>query len=207
MKRDPRKKHLADALQTLAQRAHLLPTISQSLVHAAGVRATSVSLKEKLRKLNDYTSTATKRQWQRPTAATERTRSSSVVDTIWLHLQKSLLTRSTPPLQSFITRREDTAYRPDADESLETTLPTVSQYQDTGSGTWHIGMGASAPIPRYMSSRAFVPIEGPSSHSVSEETDFLALYSNEQAAPSQPKAQHYLLVEDLLFHEPREDIA
>jgi hypothetical protein len=119
MQCDHDTEYLADTLQTLAQRAHLLPTIGRSLVHAAGVRTASVSLGDKLQRLAGYSSGTHQRgglSSQVPTARTELTRTSSIADSLWLHLQKNLLTRSTPPTQSFVTRNRDTADRSDAEE-------------------------------------------------------------------------------------------
>jgi hypothetical protein len=113
----------ADILQTLAQRAPLLPTISQSIFHAAGARTTSVSLSKKLQKLIDYSVTTTQGGGGQsscdPSTKAGLIRTSSIAENLWLHMQKNLRTRSTPPLQSFVIRNTDTADRSDLAELLK----------------------------------------------------------------------------------------
>ncbi|KAF1921935.1 hypothetical protein BDU57DRAFT_67452 [Ampelomyces quisqualis] len=110
-------------LGALAQRAHLLPTISRSLGHIAGTRSTSVSLSEKLKSL---TALVTAKAYDTEpnsvlTADEETLPSSQITDRLWQQLQKALLVRSTLPLQAFVTRDTEGIPHSDQDDILVTT--------------------------------------------------------------------------------------
>lgn len=95
---------MADKVKALAQRAHLLPTISRSLGHIAGAKSNSVSLSEKLKSLVAlHTVEADDTNSDQVLADEETPSSSPITDRLWQHIQKALLAKSTLPLQAFVT--------------------------------------------------------------------------------------------------------
>lgn len=96
---------MTDTLKALAQRAHLLPTISRSLGHIAGAKSSSVSLSEKLKSLAAHHTIEGDgaNSDQVLPADEEKPSSSPITGRLWQHVQKVLLARSMLPLQSFVT--------------------------------------------------------------------------------------------------------
>jgi hypothetical protein len=167
-----------------------------------------MSLSEKLQALNGQSGIESQGRWQGLTAETGKLRLSSVANKLWLHLQKSLLTKPMPQLQSFITQKQETIDQTHTNELLDTTPLTVTDQQhNAGSETICTDMEVQAPFLSYMPNPISFQREHLSSLGVSENTDPLALSLNEQAAPGPSEVLHYSTGEDLLFHECREDIA
>lgn len=106
----------------MTSRANLLPIISRSFSHAAGVRASSISLSEKVQKVTGRLWTRTNGSQQSETlvvdGSTEQL-SLSIPDNLWLHLQKNLLTRTAPPLQSFLAQKIEVMNHIGPDKDIE----------------------------------------------------------------------------------------
>jgi hypothetical protein len=101
-----------------------LPTISRSIEHAAGVKATSISLSEKAQKLAGHPSTRAYESQQSNSLVLKLLSERpplSVFDRLWLHLQKNLLTRATPPLQAFVAPNAEVTSKSISDEIIEYT--------------------------------------------------------------------------------------
>jgi hypothetical protein len=108
--------------QALAPRANLISTISRSLDHAAGMKATSNSLSNKLKELSEtlVAGIPEDESIQASSAYAESQRLTSyIVDRLWLHLQKNLTTRSTPSLQAVVHQKAEVKGPCDSDELLE----------------------------------------------------------------------------------------
>jgi hypothetical protein len=139
-----------------------------------------MSLSEKLQALNGQPGIEAQGRWQGLTAESTKLRLSSVANKLWLHLQKSLLTKPTPQLQSFVTQKQKTIDQTDADELLDTTPLTVTdQHYDEGSDTMCPGMEVQTMFPSYMPNSISFRREHPSCLGVSENLDPLALSLNE----------------------------
>lgn len=110
---------------TLAQRARLLPTIGRSLGGAITARATSMSLKEKLRRLEAEPRDRFCGNLSWPISLAESESgglTASIVEKSWSHLQASLLAKPKPLLQTFMDIDADAAERFDSDEILEDSI-------------------------------------------------------------------------------------
>ncbi|KAH8730219.1 hypothetical protein GQ44DRAFT_756698 [Phaeosphaeriaceae sp. PMI808] len=103
-------------LVALSHRAKLLPTISRSLSHVASGKGSSILLAEKVRKLPTISPLGYRNQ---PTDAGSGRNWSSISDNLWRHLQTSLFTSPTPPLQAFVSWSTDTINQVHSDEILE----------------------------------------------------------------------------------------
>jgi hypothetical protein len=166
-----------------------------------------MSLSKKLQTLNGQSNIKAQGRLQGMTAETGKLGSSSVANKLWLHLQKSLLTKPMPQLQSFVTQKQEMMNQTHADELLDTTPLTVTdQHHDADSDTLYTGVEAHAPFSSYMSSPISFRKEHPSSFGFSKNIDSLAQSLDKQATPGSPQVPHSSTGEDLLFHECRENI-
>jgi hypothetical protein len=101
-----------------------VPTISRSLSHASGLKATSISLSEKFSTLTEISSATSHNKDERnnPVDTREAEHQVSFISNhLWLHLQKSLLNRPTPPLQALSPHATNNLAQSDTDEILEGT--------------------------------------------------------------------------------------
>ncbi|KAF2833612.1 hypothetical protein CC86DRAFT_311544 [Ophiobolus disseminans] len=106
----------------LSRRAHLLPTITRSFNRIANVRVTSVSLREKVKRMLAYPSKITleSQRYQDITADEQpRTASPSTSNHFWLNLQRSLANKPPLTLQSFLARNDQIKTQSNSDEILE----------------------------------------------------------------------------------------
>jgi len=99
--------------QALSQRANLLPTISRSMNQIERNRVVSVSLSEKLGKL---TTLPTTKPQQRHDVDDESL--SDISKHLWQHLQRSLLTRPSAPVQEFMACGSEAVIQSDSDDNL-----------------------------------------------------------------------------------------
>ncbi|KAF2035584.1 hypothetical protein EK21DRAFT_54099 [Setomelanomma holmii] len=108
-------------LAALAQRAHLLPTISQSLGRTAGPRVSSISLRTKLESLSTISPVGSVDILQDQAVANERkaVSLSNLSTRLWIHAQKNLLSRPIPPLHAFIDHDTTVPIQAESDELLE----------------------------------------------------------------------------------------
>jgi hypothetical protein len=167
-----------------------------------------MSLSEKLQALNGHSGIEAQGRLQGLAAETGKLSSSSVANKLWLHLQKSLLAKRMPQLQSFVTQKQEMIEQTHADELIGTKpLTATNKYHDADSDTLYTGVEAQAPFSSSMSSPISFRKEYPSSFGFSENIDSLAQSLDEQAKPGSPQVPHSSTGEDLLFHECREDIA
>ncbi|KAF2127246.1 hypothetical protein P153DRAFT_387792 [Dothidotthia symphoricarpi CBS 119687] len=103
-------------LLALSQRAQLLSVVSRSLTQTAYLRATSMSLKDKVAKLVLDRATV---GWS--DAATVEPSvgqlSSTLASRLWLYLQKNLECKSTPGLQAFVVSKQQNTSSADQERS------------------------------------------------------------------------------------------
>ncbi|KAH7389586.1 hypothetical protein DE146DRAFT_170752 [Phaeosphaeria sp. MPI-PUGE-AT-0046c] len=112
-------------LAILAQQARLLPTIGRSLGNAVATRASSVSLKQKLKRLDAEPAGGVcgTLSWQCSPAASESEELTTVIiERSWLHLQTSLMARSTPTLHALVSINAGAAECFNSDEILEHSI-------------------------------------------------------------------------------------
>jgi hypothetical protein len=92
--------------QALSQRAHLLPTIALSIGRVGGVRATSISLRDKikdLKKIAQHTSMDHLHPTQ-PNANYENTAAEPVIASrLWVQSQRTLLDKAMAPVKACVT--------------------------------------------------------------------------------------------------------
>ncbi|KAF1940967.1 hypothetical protein EJ02DRAFT_378837 [Clathrospora elynae] len=98
------------SVRALSQRAHLLPTIGRSLSQVACVRATSISLKDKVMNLTTCQGLVAQ-QDASPLA-------SSVACRLWVHLQKNLSNKCATPLQAFLASNAQAVHSNSSDDML-----------------------------------------------------------------------------------------
>jgi hypothetical protein len=92
-----------------------------------------VSLSDKLRELSEtlVADVPENKSSQALSAHTGSQRlTSCAVDRLWLHVQRNLMTRSTPPIQPFVHRKAETTGSYESDELLELASDVILHTTD-----------------------------------------------------------------------------
>jgi hypothetical protein len=148
--------------QTLSQRAHLIPTIARSLCQVGSIRASSVSLKNKISSLSAAPHQGrfeVSRDNESGSGQGKSPVGSSVTSQLWVLMQKRLSHSSTAPLQTFVVSGAHGAHSDSVDMLVEVGCsddgrvlhPTCSAFPATLEGDQLRG-----PDPRGSNSRTNV---------------------------------------------------
>ena len=104
----------------MSTRAQLLPVVSRSLVHSASARATSLSLKNKMARLEAISPREPLMNSAKPASTPDLDigkDASPITCRLWLHLRKNLC-KSTTSLPSFVASDAKTAIMLASDEPI-----------------------------------------------------------------------------------------
>jgi len=125
--------------QALSQRAHLVPTIACSIGRIGGVKATSISLRNKIKNLKTGAQQTLPSCLDpaRPDADHEAAETESAIAShLWVHSQRSLMDRAMAPIKACVASIVQQA-QPDSDDMLADeeqawhhTQPTTSCQAD-----------------------------------------------------------------------------
>ena len=106
--------------QALSQRAHLVPTIACSIGRIGGVKATSISLRNKIKNLKTGAQQTLPSCLDpaRPDADHEAAETESAIAShLWVHSQRSLMDRAMAPIKACVASIVQQA-QPDSDDML-----------------------------------------------------------------------------------------
>ncbi|KAF1833360.1 hypothetical protein BDW02DRAFT_384012 [Decorospora gaudefroyi] len=119
-------------LTALSHRAHLIPTIARSFSQIAGVRATSISLKNKMFSLASTSRLGIKSNLTLEELSTGNSvaqLSSSVASRLWVHSQEALSNKSTSSLQACVAPYVETAQSKSDEMLAEEERPLKYQHE------------------------------------------------------------------------------